>query len=453
MNLLPNDADPKEANHDAPVSQPLTNAEARAVLESRNWELELLISGAVFFSLFQLPSIIQERTDNAIIQGSGVVIILLLFYAKTLSYVLILNLGGHFLLRGYWVGLLGLASVFPQEIVWEKLPYSTLYKDYYRQHIPSLIVTAARVDDICRMIFGFTFMLLFVVVGAGTLYGLAGVMGAILQSLLPFLSTMAAFLLTFSVLYLPLLAAGVLDYVFRKSSKEPSPRVRSVVFTLLRYGLAVTFGKLYNSLMFTLRSNLVSKKVMIVITVFLAGIIGTPLLELQLRYSNHIFFPETPSRFAMEAAFYENFRQQEGSTIDRIAYRFPSIQADMITEPYIRLFLPYRAGDNDGLRKHMEKGFQGFHREGFFLKNMAEEHDSTRTLALNGLASMYSITLNDSLCTGLEFLFHKHPHSGVPGLVTYIPTRHLREGKHVLTVRKSGATNDYVIPLYYAAPR
>jgi hypothetical protein len=433
-------------------TQSLERDNARETLSSRNWELELLISGAVFFSLFQLPGLIQQYLENAIVQSSSALVIVTLLYVKTLSYVLIFNLGGHFLLRGYWVGLLGLASVFPQEIVWENLPYPPLFIEFYRTRIRPLTATASSVDNICRMIFGFTFLLLLLLLGAVVLYGVVGLLFFVVSIILPQANTLLVAVILFCIVFAPLLFVGTMQSILRRRPQTDSPRLRRILFPVMNALLTFTPSGLSNSIMFTLRSNVAKEKIVSVLTIFLAFIMLAPLVEMLSGYSRHIFFAQKDSPQSMEAAFYENFRQAEGNIIDRTLFRYPSIQADVITDPYIRLFLPYRANDNDSIQARIGNDFRGFHREGLFMTEFVREDDSTRTRALAGLSSIYTVSVNDSLYTSLEFFFHKHPQTGAPGLLTYIPTQGLKHGKNLLVVRKFGKKSEYFIP-FYVAPR
>lgn len=447
-----NESQNAESQNAKPQSEP--QQEARETLNSRNWELELLISGAVFFSLFQLPGLIQQYLENAIVQNGSVIVIVSWLYAKTLSFVLIFNLGGHFLLRGYWVGLLGLASVFPQEIVWEKLPYPPMFIDFYKVKIRPLTATAQNVDDICRMIFGFTFLLLLIMLGSILLYGIVGVLVFLVNLIMPEANITLVAIILFCIVFAPIMFVGTMQSILLRKPHLDSPRLRRLLFPVLNILLVLTPVQLSNSIMFTLRTNVAKGKILSVLTIFLAFIMLAPLVELLGGYSRHIFFAKKDSPQSMEAAFYENFRQTEGNTIDRTLFRYPSIQADVITDPYVRLFLPYRANDNDSIQARIGQDFRGFHREGLYLllPNDAQENDSTRRRALAGLSSIYSVSVNDSLYSSLEFFFHKHPQIGVPGLLAYIPVQGLKHGKNLLVVRKFGKKSEYFIP-FYVAPR
>jgi hypothetical protein len=86
------------------------------------WEPELLISGAVIFALFQLPSAIDamyERASPHMTRTSGIALLFGYWYGKAIVYALIGSFIVHLVSRDYWVGLVGLNSVYPHGARWE----------------------------------------------------------------------------------------------------------------------------------------------------------------------------------------------------------------------------------------------------------------------------------------------------------------------------------------------
>src|SRR3954469_2837672 len=89
---------------------------------SPTWELELLISGAVLFALFQIPPVLNGFFARIEPHATTAVMSALLFvelYLKAIVYALIASFVVHLIGRAYWVGLVGLHSVFPKGVRWE----------------------------------------------------------------------------------------------------------------------------------------------------------------------------------------------------------------------------------------------------------------------------------------------------------------------------------------------
>jgi len=93
---------------------------------SPTWELELLISGAVLFALFQIPSALTSfftRIEPHATATMMSVLLVMQMYVKAIVYALIASFVVHLIARAYWVGLVGLHSVFPKGVRWENFKW------------------------------------------------------------------------------------------------------------------------------------------------------------------------------------------------------------------------------------------------------------------------------------------------------------------------------------------
>ena len=98
-------------------------------------ELELLISGAVIFTLFRIPGWLQAiflHLDNQVGDDLFMVPFLLYYFANLLALALIVAFSVHFVLRAFWVAIAGLNQVFPQGIDWSKLDLSPIARKVAR---------------------------------------------------------------------------------------------------------------------------------------------------------------------------------------------------------------------------------------------------------------------------------------------------------------------------------
>ncbi|RLE30261.1 MAG: hypothetical protein DRJ61_13080, partial [Acidobacteria bacterium] len=127
---------------------------------ARTYEMELLISGAVVFGLIHLPPII-ERISTSFLAGLEGNLSLFGFmgqiYLQLVLYGLIAVFVLHLAMRGFWIGLLGLESVFPEGIRWDRVKLGPAMIKRYRAGIDSLAATIEKVDDLCSLIFSFGF--------------------------------------------------------------------------------------------------------------------------------------------------------------------------------------------------------------------------------------------------------------------------------------------------------
>src|SRR5437764_873840 len=129
---------------------------------SPTWELELLISGAVLFALFQLPTVLNGFFARIEPHATSTMLSALLFvqiYVKAIVYALIASFVVHLVARAYWVGLVGLHSVFPKGVRWENFKSGPVTLEVYRSRLVSLPAIISRTDNFCSVIFSFAFLL------------------------------------------------------------------------------------------------------------------------------------------------------------------------------------------------------------------------------------------------------------------------------------------------------
>jgi hypothetical protein len=100
---------------------------SRLTLPSRTtptWEVELLISAAVAFSLYQMLEPLEYWFTRSMTQASGSLhglIVYGYFYGKLVLVVLITTFTLYIAARAAWVALVGVHSIFPQGPNWDNL--------------------------------------------------------------------------------------------------------------------------------------------------------------------------------------------------------------------------------------------------------------------------------------------------------------------------------------------
>ncbi|HEY0997711.1 MAG TPA: hypothetical protein VGD77_17100, partial [Gemmatimonadaceae bacterium] len=164
--LVPPPAAPTPA-YTAPAPDREGMALTRRIDVSATWEVELLISGLVLIGLLQLPGLLDRFFDPRLphaIGGTRAVLFGLQLYLRAAAFALIGSFVLHLVARGYWVGLIGLNSVYPNGPRWEQLRYGPVASEYYRRKFRSLPELIAKVDDFCSITFPFAFLVVLMVV-------------------------------------------------------------------------------------------------------------------------------------------------------------------------------------------------------------------------------------------------------------------------------------------------
>jgi hypothetical protein len=129
---------------------------------SPTWELELLLSGAVLVALFQVSGVFDrtfDRVEPHTTRATAMPLFFAYLYGKAMVLALIATFVLHLASRGYWVGLVGLNSVFPNGVRWDQLRYGPITRELIRERLPALPPIIARLDNFCSALFSFGFLL------------------------------------------------------------------------------------------------------------------------------------------------------------------------------------------------------------------------------------------------------------------------------------------------------
>ena len=106
----------------ADVPAPPPDRESLPARTTPTWEMELLISGATVFGLLQLPGLADRllfHVHNSSAEPVAAFVLPLWIYVKSALLTLAATFVVHLALRGYWIALVGLSSVYPDGIRWE----------------------------------------------------------------------------------------------------------------------------------------------------------------------------------------------------------------------------------------------------------------------------------------------------------------------------------------------
>lgn len=177
-------------------------------LEAESWQAELLISGIAIFGSFQLPYLLDKLVELAIVTVpvSDFTILYAFFVVLIMGvYIIIAGLLIHFILRAFWIGLVGFNSVYPNGLNKEN---DTFYSKSFLLRISEKLPkdsnsTIRALDNICSTIYSIIIL--------GCLILLAMVIDVMLLYLLKLL--LASFLPS-SVISWFLIILGVVFYFF-----------------------------------------------------------------------------------------------------------------------------------------------------------------------------------------------------------------------------------------------
>jgi hypothetical protein len=422
--------------------------------------MELLLTGFVLIGLLQLPGHLDHLQETwwLKIEGSNVfksyLIGLPIAILQTGIRIMTINLVLLLLLRGFWIGMIGLSSAFPKGINHEQLSFSKRFSNHLRQTTPDTENLIIRLDVICSSIFALSFLVFFIFISLGfylvqmqvwvsinNYFGdFAEEGGGILFSLLVIISTIVLFIYITGAIFkfIDFIGIGVLKKRQNKWFNKP-------YFFISQFVSYVSLAFLYRPIYYILVSN--SKKRVIRVVLFVYMLIAMVVFFNFGISSAHVYYPDY-FRNAYELSFeeYENLRPSTAGVIQH-----PIIQSDIIKEGFVRLFIPYNVSDNNKLKSicpELKPLRQKFTSRIPFLKSTISKSKADVRKSLDCFSSLYRVSVDDSTYRNLKFFFYRHPNNNEPGIIVILPVSNLEHGYHSLKILKSGNKDPQVIQFW-----
>lgn len=121
------------------------------------WEMELLISGALTFALLQMPALLDNSIASTLSQVRstmpGALLGVLAWCVKAALITLIATFIAHIASRAYWIGLVGLHSVFPEGIDGKKLKLGFHLSQILKEENSDATAKIERIDNLSTIVF------------------------------------------------------------------------------------------------------------------------------------------------------------------------------------------------------------------------------------------------------------------------------------------------------------
>lgn len=416
-------------------------------LHHQTWELELLISGLVAFALIQLPEPMDQAQRLLIPQlgeGARLVGILVSAYLKIAVYMLIAGFVIHLVVRAFWVGLIGLDSVFPRGVRPERTRQGPVGREIIRETVPPVRRLIVQTDALASVLFAGTFSLVVVCVMVIPPFGLILAGGYGVAWLLPGeASAGQVFWWVWAVFLILAMVPPLLDRTVA-SRLDPGGRPRRFLKAVLSATYRATGFRVYGPIQLTLAGHLGERRVgiftflaiLVVGTVYLAN--DALLVQGRVEMVGSPFLPHQAGEAFLAADHYDDVRDPRRGRIT-----LPSIPSQVETGPFLRLFVPYLSGTADPLLRETCPDAAPVGRAGPRLLPNPRPDSATAARAraageaLACAAELWEVTL-DGAPVEVEPLFARHPGSGLHGLQYMLPTQALQEGRHTLRVTGPG---------------
>ena len=421
-------------------------------LQQESWQLELIISGFAIYGLFlaiEPLGVYYNTIRNEGLQFFSFVLLAGLISSSILMFTLTL----HVILRGLWIGALGLRYV-SGDIDYKKLNYTPKFEHYLRKRIGSFDRYIARLEDYCSVLFALSFLLIFYVLSLFlTIACIAAIAFIFIKG-----KDKSSILFVIGVIAILFILFGMfltfIDFITQGYLKK-NKWLSKLYFPFYWVFSFITLSFLYRPLVYNFLDNKFGKRLSLILTPIYFIIILTS--SINYNRSNYLSINRDSK------INYGNIRNYDDLIIEKGEFiRNVSIPSKVIEKPYLNIFIEYDEDIedtifdfNEGLKP--KDDIRGL-KSGIVFSNQSFNRikkDSLELEYIKTLKSIYKIKIDTLNFTNIEFIFSQNKNKQL-GFETVLNIENLQKGKHVLFISRLEKDNNSIenipvasIPFWY----
>lgn len=405
-------------------------------LQQESWQLELLISGFAIFGLFSAIDSITLKLDIAQ-HDKKIVDTLIWFAAKISCWILMANLLIHVVLRGLWIGALGLRYV-SGDIDYDELKYSPKFTKYLQKKIGSFDKYIATLENYCSILFAVSFLFVFYFLASLTFVILILIIATFLMSndlngvWEDIFQYLGIGLVIFTLIGMIFTFIDFITQGFLKKKKWTSV----IYFPIYKIFSYVSLAFLYRPLVYNFLDNKFGRRLSWVLVPVYVGIIYAS--SYYYVDSNYLEHSLNSSEYYASKSNYEDQLTKQNDFI-----RIASIQSKVITTPYLKVFIVF----NDNLEGRLfnynptlkpKNDARGYTTDATFFTNNGsnkfKNQDSLRIEYFKTFNEVYNVYIDNKLYDS-EFVGATNSWKKL-GFESYVDIKNLTSGKHLLKITR-----------------
>ncbi|WP_299278566.1 hypothetical protein [uncultured Psychroserpens sp.] len=419
-------------------------------LQEESWQLELIISGFAIFGLFTIYDPIQNSVHEAK-NTQQIYKFFISLIAQISCAILIFNLILHVLLRGLWIGALGLRYV-SGDIDYDVLNYSERFTKYLKKKVGSFDKYIGTLENYCSIIFAISFLLIFYVLAISfTIVSIALIGNYVISS-----DTLPGWISKgIGIPLMLFICIGMLitfiDFVTLGYLKKKK-WISKIYFPVYWVFSIITLSFLYRPLVYNFLDHKFGRRLSFILVPFYLLILA--ITSFHYESSNYI---HANIRSNTIVANNENYDDQLAT--NKKFTGDVTIPSKVITTSHLKIFMLYHENIEDrvfafnsGLKPKRDK--RGLQNNMVNVNFGGSNRDSLRREYLKTFNYIYTVQI-DSTSYPSEFILAQNFKNEL-GFETYVSLDSLSKGKHVLSVsrlriRKKDTINWIVerIPFWY----
>ena len=389
------------------------------------WEMELLVSGASVFALLQLPGwmdqvyfAVQPRLDlDWDMLGQ-----LLFTYSKIGALILAAAFVTHLVMRGYWIALVGMDSIYPDGVIWDRLKIGPVQRRFLHNNIVPIRVRIESADNRASIVFALGITMAMVMAGLVLVVSLSFCLTALLHVLFgwDWLFPNGAFVLV-AAIGLPYALAYQIDR--RWGGKlSPERRTAKAITAVFVFYRRLGFGRDGNPTINLLQSHVGVRKITFATTmIVLCAFFATGQLILQktnLRLGEYARWPAAKTGVE-DSLLGPHYRDQPGPGNPLL----PTIDSMFPTGDYLSLIVPFDPKRHPAL---LARGCGTIWKAG--------NSPARRAALLACLGRLQDLRLDAQPLPQAQLRYYTDPKTGQDSMIAVVPIRSLPAGEHVLTL-------------------
>ncbi len=406
----------------------------------QSWEPELLISGLAIYATIQLPDYLGkgfQYFQYNLQSGTGFVdeFLPITIFSAFMAAITFLNYAFilHFVVRAFWVGVIGLNSVFRKGIQYDKLEYSELYKEEMKKRIGNSREFLLAVDRVASTIFSIAFAIVLMLIGIGLVYSVFFVLMNVVKAFVSdevFELYSNVLYTLFIVFFISLAAATIILNLKRFRENE---RIARFHFKLTWYSSQILFPFIFKPLQYLLlsfMSNIPLKKYYAYTALSMAAFMVFMFANTLGAVESNLFESRDYYATSSDEARYDVNEYE--STFKGSYFLKPAVSQPVIERgSLISLFIPYSKLLDTKLEPFCEFEQPADSLAGFIKRRMINRE---RIGCVNRL---FGIHIDSTYSLEPDLMFTRHPATGQAGFRGWyeLPDS-LKKGRHEFQIRR-----------------
>ena len=336
--------------------------------------------------------------------------------------ILTYSFSAYLAMRGFWVGILGLSSVYPSGINIKKLNFSEKFTNQIKKYNFNDFIIS--VDNICSSIFSFSFLLSFLIISF-LLFCFQMILimlpAIYLSDLYPDGSIYESILEVVFIIFIALGFIYFLDLflfsILKKIKWKPFAFCYYYIHAFYKHS---TIFFIYDHLYYAFISNI---KRRIILLVFISYIILTSLFS---PVDDRPFFAYQNSKNIMHYSYYADQLSHIGQGDNSSYPENPFIHSEVVSLNYLKLYIPYLPGLNKSIKKICVD-----------IDDINDDYESIedQSMLLECINQVFNIYIDD-IQVDSDFVFYKYSHQyiNIPTYFMVVPLDDFSNGKHYIKI-------------------